>query len=210
MLDYPTCWTSARRCTPKSDCAPVPPHGKKKGTAGFEPPQNSLPHFTPSSLAIGPLAHAHLAGKNYLWICSLRVNFSLNQNQTIGRSRRPLAFLSHASRLSTAPGHLRHLILATNLTTFGHIVHNHSPIYTIRPKGGGLFKFKTPTACENFWGSGEGGGGGRWVGRSAARVPTGEPVGTPKYISQIDPHDALIILNIHKWGKKNFQQKIAH
>ena len=26
-------------------------------------------------------------------------------------------------------------------------------------KGGGLFKFYTPTGCENFWGSGGGGGG---------------------------------------------------
>ena len=37
-------------------------------------------------------------------------------------------------------------------------------------EGGGLFEFYTPTQCENFWGSG-GGGGGRWVGRSAAGVP---------------------------------------
>ena len=28
-LDYPACWTGARRCAPKSDCAPVPPNGKK-------------------------------------------------------------------------------------------------------------------------------------------------------------------------------------
>ena len=28
-LDYPACWTGARRCAPKSDCAPVLPNGKK-------------------------------------------------------------------------------------------------------------------------------------------------------------------------------------
>ena len=34
-------------------------------------------------------------------------------------------------------------------------------------------------------------------------------MGTPTYIPQNDPHDphALIILNIHNWGKKNFQKK---
>ena len=52
------------------------------------------------------------------------------------------------------------------------------------------------------------GGGGRWVGRSAAGVPRGGSVGTPTYIPQHDPHDALIILNIHKWGK-NFSEKIC-
>ena len=33
-------------------------------------------------------------------------------------------------------------------------------------------------------------------------------MGTPTYIPQNDPHDALIILNIHNWGKKNFQKKL--
>ena len=43
---------------------------------------------------------------------------------------------------------------------------------------------------------------GRWVGRSAAGLPGGGggSVGTPTYIPQNDPHDALIILNIHNWG----------
>ena len=31
-------------------------------------------------------------------------------------------------------------------------------------------------------------------------------MGTPIYIPQNDPHDALIILNIHKWGKKVFRK----
>ena len=34
-------------------------------------------------------------------------------------------------------------------------------------KGGGLFKFQTPTGCENLWTSGE--EGGSWVGHSAAQ-----------------------------------------
>ena len=33
-------------------------------------------------------------------------------------------------------------------------------------------------------------------------------MGTPTYIPQNDPHDALIILNVHKWGK-NFFKKIC-
>ena len=34
-------------------------------------------------------------------------------------------------------------------------------------------------------------------------------MGTPTHIPQNDPHDALIILNIHNWGKK-FSKKFAH
>ena len=52
------------------------------------------------------------------------------------------------------------------------------------------------------------GGGGKWVGRSAGRIPRGGSVGTPKYKPQNDPHDALIILNIHKWGKKIFRKNL--
>ena len=33
-------------------------------------------------------------------------------------------------------------------------------------------------------------------------------MGTPTYIPQHDPHDRLIILNIHKWVKKNFQNNL--
>ena len=33
-------------------------------------------------------------------------------------------------------------------------------------------------------------------------------VGTPTYIAQNDPHDMLIILNMHKWGKKNCKKKL--
>ena len=33
-------------------------------------------------------------------------------------------------------------------------------------------------------------------------------MGTPTYIPQNDPHDTLIILNMHKWGKKNFKKNL--
>ena len=49
-LDYPACWTGARRCAPKSDCAPVPPNGKKEyggaRTAVWLPPTNNMLGFT--------------------------------------------------------------------------------------------------------------------------------------------------------------------
>ena len=32
-------------------------------------------------------------------------------------------------------------------------------------------------------------------------------MGTPTYIPQNDPHDALITLNIHNWGRDFFQKK---
>ena len=33
-------------------------------------------------------------------------------------------------------------------------------------------------------------------------------MGTPTYKPQNDAHDALIILNIHKWGKNVFQKNL--
>ena len=53
---------------------------------------------------------------------------------------------------------------------------------------------------------------GRRVGRSATGVPRGggRSVGTPTYIPQNDPHDALIILNMHKWVQEILQKKNAH
>ena len=33
-------------------------------------------------------------------------------------------------------------------------------------------------------------------------------MGTPTYIPQNDPHDVLIILNIHNWGPKNYQKNL--
>ena len=54
------------------------------------------------------------------------------------------------------------------------------------------------------------GGGGSWVGRSAAgSLEGGGGVQwVPQHTPQNDPHDALIILNIHKWGKKYFQKNL--
>ena len=50
--------------------------------------------------------------------------------------------------------------------------------------------------------------GGRRVGQSAGGLPRGggRSVGTPTYIPQNDPHDAVI----HKWGRNFFQKKFAH
>ena len=45
---------------------------------------------------------------------------------------------------------------------------------------------------------------------SATMVSRGGSLGTPTYIPQNEPHDALIILNIHNWSKKKFQKKFAH
>ena len=54
--------------------------------------------------------------------------------------------------------------------------------------------------------------GGRRVGRSAAGLPGegggGGSVGTPTYIPQNDPHDTLIILKMHKWGKFFFKKNL--
>ena len=33
-------------------------------------------------------------------------------------------------------------------------------------------------------------------------------MGTPTYVPQNDPHDALIILNIHNSGKQNFRKNL--
>ena len=66
-------------------------------------------------------------------------------------------------------------------------------------RGGG---FPPPLVDPNI-----GGSAGRAVSRWA---PQGGLVGTPTYIPQNDPHDALIILNIHNWDKKIFSKKFAH
>ena len=49
------------------------------------------------------------------------------------------------------------------------------------------------------------------MGRPVSRrgPPGGASVGNPTYIPQHGPHDALIILNIHNWGKKNFRKKFC-
>ena len=67
-------------------------------------------------------------------------------------------------------------------------------------QGGRPVQILDPDRVRNFLGVWR--GGGRWVGRSADGVPRGGSRGTPTHIPQNDPHDALIILNTHKWGKK--------
>ena len=55
--------------------------------------------------------------------------------------------------------------------------------------------------CATTFRGPEGWRGIRWVGRSAAGSRGGGGVGTPTCVPQNDPHDALIIWNIHNWGK---------
>ena len=93
---------------------------------------------------------------------------------------------------------------------------SNSPQLTCRdewvPKSGGTVRVgfaRGGAACSNsrpqpgaktFGGlRGRGGQVGRPVRRQALQ---GGSVGTPIYIPQNDPHDALIIWNIHNWGKK--------
>ena len=57
--------------------------------------------------------------------------------------------------------------------------------------------------CRIIFLTGGRGGGVGGSGRSAAGVPGGGGggfVGTPTYVPQNDPHDVLIILNMHSWG----------
>ena len=74
-LDYPACWTGARRCAPKSDCAPVPPNGKK----GARRDSNRRSTTSCQYYArLYPLGHCFACGviqKYHLWIWSLRRNF---------------------------------------------------------------------------------------------------------------------------------------
>ena len=46
---------------------------------------------------------------------------------------------------------------------------------------------------------------GRLIRRRAAQEGL---AGTPTYIPQNDPHDALIIWHIHNWGKKIFRKNL--
>ena len=58
----------------------------------------------------------------------------------------------------------------------------------------------------------QGGGGGLLVGQVVARRrgPRGGSTGTPTFIPQNDPRDALIISNTHKSGNNFFAKKIAY
>ena len=56
-LDYPACWTGARRCGAEIGRAALsanPPKCKNSGTAGFELPQMCLLHSMRISLTIRP------------------------------------------------------------------------------------------------------------------------------------------------------------
>ena len=60
---------------------------------------------------------------------------------------------------------------------------------------GGRQPMCDPEGCATVLGPVGGGGGGL--------------VGTPTYIPQNDPHDALIVLIIHKWGEKFSKENCA-
>ena len=75
-----------------------------------------------------------------------------------------------------------------------------------RTKGASMFK--CVRELLGVRGAGRGGGGGRCVGRSAARVPGGGG-GIPTCTPQNDCHDTLIIFN-YTTRVQNFFKKIAH
>ena len=79
-------------------------------------------------------------------------------------------------------------------------------IVSARTRGAAYSNSRPQPGVKTFWGVE--GGGVRWVGRSAAGVPRGGLVGTPTYTPQNDPHDSLMVLNIHKRGKKIFRKNL--
>ena len=84
------------------------------------------------------------------------------------------------------------------------------PLLLALPRGAACSNSRTQPGAKTFGGLEMGRRGGRGVGRSAAKVPKGGSVGTPTNIPQNDPHDALIIWNMHNWGKRIFEKKVAH
>ena len=84
--------------------------------------------------------------------------------------------------------------------------------FTEGARGAACSNSRPQPGAKTFGGL-EGGGGGGGVGGSAGQPPGSVEGGqwVPQHtLPQHDPHDALIIWNIHKWDKKNFQKKIAH
>ena len=76
------------------------------------------------------------------------------------------------------------------------------------PKGYATILGVAPPPPPRHWLTqtlGVGGSGGQPPGSAGGG---GGSVGTPTYIPQNDPHDALIILNIHDWDKKFFQKNL--
>ena len=80
----------------------------------------------------------------------------------------------------------------------GGVGDNHIHLCT---RGAACSNSRPQPGAKTFRGleGGEGGGGGWWVGRQGPHGGGGS-VGTPTYIPQNDPHDALVSLNIHNWG----------
>ena len=135
MSDHPACRTGPRRCAPRSGCTPAPPSGEK-WYSGFRT-SIVLPRtfyvLVFGHWAVAPNCNA--AEKGFFWICSPRMNFLKKPSHR----PKPVAtcFSQPCIEVVDGPGHLGHLRSATNLTSFGHIVHNHWPIFTIEPNGEG-------------------------------------------------------------------------
>ena len=68
-------------------------------------------------------------------------------------------------------------------------------------RGAACLNSRPQPGAKTFGGL-EGGGVGGLAGQPPGSPGAGS-VGTATYPPQNDPHDALIILNIHNWGKKN-------
>ena len=74
-------------------------------------------------------------------------------------------------------------------------------------QGGRPVQILDPSRVRRLLGVRRGGGVGGSAGQPSGYSGGGGSVGTPTYIPQNDPHDALIILNIHNWGNKKFFTK---
>ena len=77
-----------------------------------------------------------------------------------------------------------------------------SPLPSRDPRGAAYSNSRPQPGAKTFGGL-EGGGG---VGGLAGQLPGSLERGTPTYIPQHDPHDMLVILNIHKWVEIFFRK----
>ena len=74
-LNYPVCWTGARRCGAEISRAALsasPPKCKNGGTAGFEPPHISLLRLLRICFPIRPPISSLAMRQHFIWIWSLR------------------------------------------------------------------------------------------------------------------------------------------
>ena len=82
-----------------------------------------------------------------------------------------------------------------------------SPLQAPHPRGAACSDIEPQPGVKTFAGLEREGGGG-----SAGQLPGpqggGGSVGTPTYRPQNDPHDVLIILKIHDWGKKKSRKNL--